>query len=98
MLSSRPTTAPFIAALLLLLLGAPAVAREVPAQLPDLAGKTANQTKPVQVYVLMGQSNMRGFGQVGPVETNGTLEHLTREEGKYPHHMGDDLLDTGLAD
>ena len=31
--------------------------------LPDPDGKEADMSKPVQVYILMGQSNMVGFGQ-----------------------------------
>ena len=31
-------------------------------QLPDPDGKPADLSKPVQVYILLGQSNMLGFG------------------------------------
>jgi len=37
----------------------------------------------------MGQSNMVGFGQVGPEETPGTLLNLMGD-GKYPHLRNDD--------
>ncbi|MFT6562438.1 MAG: hypothetical protein ACJAX6_000821, partial [Limisphaerales bacterium] len=37
-------------------------AKEKP--LPDPDGKPANMTKPVQVYILLGQSNMLGAGRV----------------------------------
>lgn len=40
---------------------------------------------PIQVYILLGQSNMLGFGRVGPADQPGTLEHLVQEEGKYPN-------------
>ena len=33
---------------------------------------------PVKVYILFGQSNMFGFGKVGPVKTRGTLEHVVK--------------------
>lgn len=46
--------------------------------------------KPVKVFILMGQSNMLGFGRVGPEETQGTLEFLTKREGKYPHLVNKD--------
>ena len=36
----------------------------VPAQLPDPDGEPGDATKPVQVYILAGQSNMVGFGQL----------------------------------
>jgi len=39
---------------------------------------------PVQVYVMMGQSNMLGEGHVEGW-TQETLEHATRIEGKYPY-------------
>ncbi len=38
---------------------------------PD--GNPADQTKKVQVFILLGQSNMLGFGRVGPKETKGSL-------------------------
>ena len=54
-------------------------------QLPDPDGKPAVMTKPVKVFILMGQSNMFGMGDVGPLEKKGTLEYLTRTEKQYPH-------------
>jgi alpha-galactosidase len=62
---------------------------DVPAQLPRPDGRPAEQTKPIKVYIMMGQSNMLGFGRVGPKETRGTLEFLVREKGKYPHLVDD---------
>jgi len=44
----------------------------------------------VKVYIMLGQSNMVGFGAVGPEETPGTLEHLVRRRGKYPHVVAPD--------
>ena len=41
--------------------------------LPDPDGKPADITKPVQVYILLGQSNMLGFGKV--TGGDGSLEH-----------------------
>ena len=43
------------------------------------------QAKPVQVFILLGQSNMLGFGRVGPADARGSLEYLIREEGRYRH-------------
>jgi len=40
------------------LLALPAVAAKVPDPLPDPDGKPADMSKPVQVYILLGQSNM----------------------------------------
>ncbi len=44
----------------------------------------ADQTKPLQVYIMLGQSNMLGFGRVGPRATVGSLEYLVKEKNKYP--------------
>ncbi len=52
------------AAAAIALLALPAVAAEVPDPLPDPDGKPADMSKPVQVYILMGQSNMLGFGKI----------------------------------
>ena len=58
-------------------------------QLPDPDTKTAATDKPVKVFILMGQSNMLGFGKVGPEDKKGTLEYLIKKEGKYPHLVDD---------
>ena len=53
------------------------------AEKPD--GKPADMTKPVQVFILMGQSNMVGLGKVtGP---DGSLEFAVKEKKKYPYLM-----------
>lgn len=51
--------------------------------LPRPDGKPADHTKKVKVFILMGQSNMLGFGRVGPKETKGSLEYMIHERGKY---------------
>lgn len=58
-------------------------------QLPDPDTKPAAAGKPVKVFILLGQSNMLGFGRVGPEDKRGTLEYLTRKEGRYPHLVDD---------
>ncbi len=40
--------------------------------------------RPVQVYILSGQSNMVGFGKVSGASTLGTLEYLTNN-GQFTH-------------
>lgn len=45
-----------------------ASAKDVPDVLPDPDGKEADMSKPVQVFIMMGQSNMLGFGTPGPVK------------------------------
>ncbi len=54
-------------------------------QLPRPDAGPADLSKPVKVFILMGQSNMFGMGDVGPAEKPGTLEYLTRTGKKYPH-------------
>ena len=52
---------------------------------PD--GKPADMTKPVQVFILMGQSNMVGMGNV--VGKEGSLEYAVKEKKKYPYLVDD---------
>jgi alpha-galactosidase len=42
-------------------------------------------TKRVQVYILMGQSNMVGMGDIEPATAKGTLTTLTKTDKKYPY-------------
>lgn len=56
--------------------------------LPDPDGKPADMSKPVQVYILMGQSNMLGFGKITGGE--GSLEHAVKEKDLYPYLIDDD--------
>ena len=56
--------------------------------LPDPDGKPADMSKPVQVYILLGQSNMLGFGRVGG-DKDGTLEHAVKSKKLYPHLIDD---------
>ncbi len=53
--------------------------------LPDPDGKPADMTKPVQIYILLGQSNMLGFGKIGAADKPGSLTHAVKEKGKYPY-------------
>jgi hypothetical protein len=46
--------------------------------------KPADQTKKVKVFILMGQSNMVGMGDINPADKPGTLTTLTKTEKKYP--------------
>lgn len=58
-------------------------AEEASKTLPRPDGKPADHTKKVKVFILLGQSNMLGFGRVGPKETKGSLEYMIKEKGKY---------------
>ena len=48
-----------------------------------VASRADDQAKPVQVFILMGQSNMVGMGKIAGGE--GSLEHAVRQKGKYPY-------------
>ena len=56
--------------------------------LPDPDGKPADMSKPVQVYIMLGQSNMLGFGRVGG-DKDGTLEHAVKSKKLYPYLIDD---------
>jgi hypothetical protein len=58
-------------------------AKALPDVLPDPDGKEADMSKPVQVYILMGQSNMVGLGNLA------TLEEAVKTKGKYPYLVDD---------
>lgn len=54
-------------------------AKPLPEVLPDPNGEEADMSQPVQVFILMGQSNMLGFGKV-----QGSLDKAA-ESGDYPY-------------
>lgn len=56
--------------------------RPVPEVLPDHDGQEADTSKPVKVFILMGQSNMLGFGSTSGLKTATT-------EGLYPYLVDD---------
>ena len=56
--------------------------KELPDELPDPDGEEADMSKPVQVFILMGQSNMLGFGNAGQ------LKGMAAE--KYPYLVDDE--------
>ena len=58
-------------------------------KLPRPDTKAPDIKKPVKVFILMGQSNMVGMGEIGPETTKGTLAYLTKKEGKYPWLIDD---------
>jgi len=84
-MNSRRRTRSFLppAAVALVLLALPAFAAEV----PDPDGKPADMSKPVQVYILMGQSNMLEMGKVKG--DDGSLEHAVKEKTLYPYLVDD---------
>ena len=58
--------------------GGAIVSGSLPDELPDPDGASANMSKPVQVFILMGQSNMLGFGKLSGLRS-------ACESGKYPY-------------
>ena len=55
--------------------------------LPDPDGKPADMSKPVQVFIIMGQSNTLEMGKVQGGE--GSLEHAVKIEELYPFMVDD---------
>ena len=60
-------------------------AAEQPIPRPD--GKPADMTKPVQVFILLGQSNMVGLGKIAGGE--GSLENAVKNKQKYQYLVDD---------
>ena len=59
-------------------------------QLPDPDGKPADMRKKVKVFILLGQSNMLGFGKVGPKTKANSLQHAIENEGLYQFLVDDE--------
>ena len=59
--------------------------KAIPDQLSAPDGKEADMSKPVQVFIMMGQSNMVGLGNVEPESKNGSLAFYCKTEKKYPY-------------
>jgi hypothetical protein len=53
-------------------------------EVPRYDGQPADMTKPVQVFILMGQSNMVGMGKIAG-DKEGTLEHAVKGKKKYTY-------------
>ena len=64
------------------------LAAEAPKVLPDPDGKAADMSKPVQVYILLGQSNMVGAGRITG-DKDGTLANAVKAKKKYPYLVDD---------
>ena len=58
------------------------------AELPDPNGKSADMSKPVKVFNIMGQSNTLEMGRVKG-DKDGTLEHAVKKEKLYPFMVDD---------
>ena len=66
----------------------PAGAEEKSGQLPDPDGQPADMSKPVKVFIIMGQSNTLEMGKVKG-DAEGSLEHAVKKEGLYPFMVDD---------
>jgi hypothetical protein len=55
--------------------------------IPKPDGKPADMTKPVQVFILLGQSNMVGMGKIAGGE--GSLENAVKNKNKYTYLVDD---------
>ncbi len=85
MISRRPNRSFLpIAAIALIVTALPGFATGVAAQLPDPDGKPADMSKPVQVYILLGQSNMVGAGKITG-DKEGSLTYAVQQKNKYPY-------------
>ena len=76
--ASRCTLRTFLG-LAVLLAALPVLGGDVPAQLPDPDGKAGDATKPVKVYILAGQSNMVGMGDLAGARNMYTGVYLTAD-------------------
>ncbi len=65
--------------LLLTSLGVTAEAEDIPAQLADPDGKSGDAAKPVKVYILAGQSNMVGMGDLSGAKNVYTGVYLSSD-------------------
>ena len=85
---SRIRTVCTLAAVAMAILVLPAGA-DIPNPLPDPDTTPPDSTKPVKVYILSGQSNMVGMGNISPLGTPGTLETITKTDGMFPNLLDD---------
>jgi len=76
---NRTRTVLTLAAVAMAILVLPAAAKEIPAQLPDPDGKAPDSTKPVKVYILAGQSNMVGMGNISGAKCRYSGIYLTAD-------------------
>ncbi len=62
----------------LMLINDMSLATEFPQEASEAAGKSANKMKPLQVYILAGQSNMQGHAKIS------TFEHIGMDPATMP--------------
>ena len=76
-----------IAAMLLLALAGTLQAETIPLSLPDPDGRPGNPAKPVKVYVLAGQSNMVGMGDIAGARPPYPSVYLSADPAVIPGSM-----------
>ncbi len=84
----KTKTIPILACLASLFVAGTSLADQT-TTLPRPDGEPADMSKPVQVFILLGQSNMLGFGDVAG-ERDGTLENAVKSKGLYPYLIDDE--------
>jgi len=72
-------------------------AKDIPAQLPDPDGKAGDATKPVKVYILAGQSNMVGMGDISGARPPYPKAFLSADPAIIPGVMPIGSVDDGRA-
>lgn len=89
-MNNTKSTSPLLPVLASLLMALPGAAKDPSAgqTLPDPDGKPADVSKPVQVFIIMGQSNTLEFGKVKG-DKEGSLEHAVKKENLYPFMVDD---------
>jgi len=70
------------------LIGGVTSATDVQGQLPDPDGKPADMSKPVKVFIVLGQSNTLEMGKVKG-DKEGSLEYAVKSENLYPFMVDD---------
>jgi len=87
---NRIKTVLALAAVAMVVLVLPAAAKELPPQLPDPDTVPVDTSKPVQVYILAGQSNMVGMGNISGARCRYTGIYLTADPAapKGPMRIG----------
>jgi hypothetical protein len=82
-----PTYTSLVVATLVLAFSTSISATEPTVQIPKPDGKPADMTKPVQVFLLLGQSNMVGLGKITGGE--GSLENAVKAKNLYSYLVDD---------
>ena len=84
MMTKKRLSIPAVLAILLAICSTIAIRSAAEAEGTAAAqGKSADMSKPVQVYILMGQSNMLNFGKIKGGD--GSLETAVKEKKLYPY-------------